>query len=221
MINVCKQHSWWLLPLLVLAVITPFTPMLDLGVARYFYAHGRFASTPFEDFIFNYAVYPAFAVGFLALGFWILAFFVPALKKWRSSCALLVLTLALGAGFIVHVVLKDHWGRPRPRQVIEFGGRQEFRPYYLPRFFHQPEPAKSFPCGHCTMGFYFFAVGLVCGRLGWRKAASWSYCLALFLGILLGATRMAQGGHFLSDVLVSALIMWLSANFLDRLLCSD
>lgn len=216
-----KRHFWWLLPLLFLAAITPFTPGLDLGMARFFYARDHFVSTPFEDFVFHYAVYPAFALGFLSLGFWILTFFVPAWKSCRSHCAILMLTMALGAGLFVHTLLKDQWGRPRPRQIVEFGGHQQFRPYYLPNFFHQPEPSKSFPCGHCTMGFYFFALALVCSRLGWRKGAFLSYLLALFLGILLGVTRMSQGGHFFSDVLVSALIMWLTANFLDRLLCTD
>ena len=133
----------------------------------------------------------------------------------------LLLSLALGAGLIAHTLLKDRWGRPRPRQVAEFGGHQQFRPYYLPNFFHQPEPSKSFPCGHCTMGFYFFAVALVCQRQGWRWGAIFSYFLAFFLGILLGVTRMAQGGHFFSDILVSALLMWWVASLLDRWLCTD
>lgn len=191
---------------------------MDLAVARYFYEHGRFVSNPFYDFVFNYAVYPAFAVGFGALGLYLASWFAPSLKMWRKSFALLVLSMALGAGFIAHTLLKDRWGRPRPRQVVEFGGRQEFRPYYSPNFFHQPEPSKSFPCGHCTMGFYFFALALVCQRHGWRLGTFLSYFTAFFLGILLGVTRMAQGGHFLSDILVSALLMWLVSNYLDTLL---
>ena len=77
--------------------------------------------------------------------------------------------MVVGAGFIVHTALKDHWGRPRPKQIIAFGGEQTFRPFYSPNFFHQPEPSKSFPCGHCTMGFYFFAVAFALRRSGYRR----------------------------------------------------
>ena len=59
------------------------------------------------------------------------------------------------------------------------------------------------------MGFYFFAVAIVCHRLGWKKMAYASFGFAIALGTVLGITRMAQGGHFFSDILVSALIMWL------------
>jgi lipid A 4'-phosphatase len=201
---------WWLLPVTLFALITPFTPSWDMAIARYFYQKGQFMTTPFYDFVFQYASYPAFAVAFSAL----MPLFVPCLKKWRAASGVLLLSMALGAGLITHTLLKDRWGRPRPRQLMEFGGHQPFRPYYLPNFFHQPEPSKSFPCGHCTMGFYFFALGLVCQRRGLRYL---SYAIAVALGLLLGFTRMAQGGHFLSDVLASALIMWLVAGLLVRL----
>jgi membrane-associated phospholipid phosphatase len=39
--------------------------------------------------------------------------------------------------------------------------------------------------------------------------------VAILLGGLLGWIRMAQGGHYFSDIVVSCLIMWLSAAVLD------
>ena len=134
----------------------------------------------------------------------------------RTHALALVLTIILGAGFITHTLLKDHWGRPRPKQVTEFGGSQPFRPFYSPNFFHQPHPSKSFPCGHCTMGFYFFALALVLKRLGYRKGYYFTFAFALVFGITLGISRMAQGGHFLSDVLAAGLIMWITAYLCDR-----
>ena len=121
------------------------------------------------------------------------------------------------AGFIRHTAFKDHWGRPRPKQVVEFGGHQQFRPYYSPNFFNQPEPSRSFPCGHCTMGYYFFAVAFVLRRMGSKIWEVVSYIFALLLGSALGLARMAQGGHSLSDVLWTALIMWLVAGAFDWL----
>ena len=45
----------------------------------------------------------------------------------------LVVTLALGPGVITNLVLKDHWHRPRPIDVTEFGGSFRFTPWWDPR----------------------------------------------------------------------------------------
>lgn len=217
-----KKHLWWLLPVLAMALITPFTPALDMDLASYFYTpvvggKGEFVDHGFYNFMYFYGVIPGEAAGLLAFIMFVLTYFLPKWKKWRPAALVLLLTMVLGAGFIVHTLLKDQWGRPRPKQVEQFGGIQSFRPYYKPNFFHQPEPSKSFPCGHCTMGFYFFAFALVFKRLG---KTAWFYCalaFALLLGAALGITRMAQGGHFFSDVLMTALIMWLVAYTCDWL----
>lgn len=217
-----KNYIQWWLPVLLMAIITPFTPMLDLAITREFYDSGKgFASNAFYDFMFVYGVIPADIVAGLAVIILLLSYISSYWKTWRSSALVLILTLAVGAGFITHVILKDHWGRPRPKQVIEFGGMQPFRPYYEPNFFHQPEPSKSFPCGHCSTGFYFFALALL-GKRWNNKAVYWfGMGLAVSLGVALSLTRIAQGGHFLSDTLMTALIMWLTALTFDWLLFSD
>ena len=128
-----------------------------------------------------------------------------------------LLTIIFGAGLIIDKSFKDHWGRPRPKQTIEFGGTQPFRPFYKPHFFN-PEPSKSFPSGHSSMGFYFFSLVFVGRRLGKRWLFQSATMLAIVLGALLCYTRMAQGGHYFSDVLMSAAIMWWTALFFDWLI---
>lgn len=217
--------QWWL-PILLMLVVTPFTPAMDLAASSFFYqptadGGGQFSSNAFFDFMFVYGVVPADITAGLAIVVFILSYFSSYWKQWRSSALVLILTLAIGAGFITHVLLKDHWGRPRPKQVEEFGGMQTFRPYYKPNFFHQPEPSKSFPCGHCSMGFYFFALALVGKRKKNRVLYVTGLILAVTLGITLSLTRIAQGGHFLSDALMTALIMWLTALTCDWLIFSE
>jgi hypothetical protein len=34
----------------------------------------------------------------------------------------ILLSVILGPGLLVNLVFKDHWGRPRPRQVVALGG---------------------------------------------------------------------------------------------------
>jgi membrane-associated PAP2 superfamily phosphatase len=66
------------------------------------------------------------------------------------------------------------------------------------------------------MGFYFFTLALIARRLDYRKTFWFALILAFGLGISLSLARIAQGGHFFSDTLVSALVMWLSAYACDR-----
>ena len=211
--------KFWL-PILLVILITPWTPFLDLSISRYFYQLGdrQFLSNDFIKFAFTFGFYPANIVCILALLVLIISLFSAKFVKWRRAALVLILTLAVGAGLITHVALKDHWGRPRPKQVIEFGGKQEFRPYYKPNFFNQPEPSKSFSCGHCSTGFFFFALALIGRRLNNKKLSYLGWILAFGLGILLSVVRIAQGGHFFSDTLISALIMWETALFFDWLI---
>ncbi len=219
-----KKKLWWLLPLLLLTAMIPLNPGLDMSIESYFYTNEglppHFHNNTFCDVMFNYAVYPAQIVAVLAVFLFALSFFFPVLSQWQRPALALVMTMAIGAGFITHTLLKDHWGRPRPRQVIEFGGNQHFRPFYLPNVFHQPEPSKSFPCGHCTMGFYFFSVALFCKRLKHRSLYYFFFVFALILGSALGVARMMMGAHFLSDVLMTGIIMWITAYISDQALCS-
>lgn len=212
-----KKEKAWLLPILALALITPFTPYLDLTITNFFYAPTHsFESNAFYTFLFNYGLLPAQLLFIVSAIVLFLASFFKKWKKWHAPTLVLVLSLLIGGGLIVHELLKEHWGRPRPKQVIEFGGQQPFRPYYEPNFFNQPEPSKSFSCGHCTMGFYFFALALVARRLNYKKTFWAALALAFGLGISLSLARIAQGGHFFSDVLVSAIIMWITAYLCDR-----
>jgi len=204
-------NRMWLWPLIALLVITPFTAALDFSLSQWFYDRSHFEANAFFKFFYNYGFYPANLTAVTALVILIASYFKKSLVKWRSAALVLVLTLAIGSGFITHVVLKDTWGRPRPKQVVEFGGKQEFRPYYKPNFFHQPEPSKSFPSGHSSTGFYFFALALVGRREGNRTLYWTGIVLSLGLGITLSLTRIAQGGHFFSDTLLSAYVMLLTA----------
>lgn len=214
------RHVKWWLPIIAMAILAPFTPYIDLSVSDYFYrqGEGHFASNKFYDFLYDYGPLPANIVAVVALILFLLSFAFIALKKWRAVCLMLVATLVTGGWLISHELLKDHWGRPRPKQIVQFGGAQEFRPFYSPNFFHQPEPSKSFPCGHCLSGFFFFTVALIGMRMGNRYLIVGGVVLALLLGISLSWMRIALGGHFVSDTLMSALIIWLTALFFDWLI---
>lgn len=216
-----RSHLWWLLPVLAMIILTPFTPQIDLAASSWFYQDGHFSQDGFFTFFYEYAIIPGQLAGVIAAFTLTLSYFLPSLQRWRGPLLAVLLTMVLGAGFIVHTVLKDHWGRPRPKQVEQFGGSQAFRPWYKPNFFHQPEPSRSFPCGHCTMGFFFFSAAFALKRTGHRNWSTFFLIYAFGMGILLGLARIAQGGHFVSDVLMSGLILWICSGFFDWVTASN
>ncbi len=196
-------------PILLFLFFAPWSVELDLLSSSYFFDGKNFSSNIFWKGIYNYALIPAWIV---VLGS-IIGLFLSLnkrFKKIRAACLYLLLTFSIGAGLFVHAILKEHWGRPRPKQVKEFNGTAYFRPFYAPNINSQLR-GKSFACGHASLGFYFFSLAF----LGVVYHSKIIYFFGLFLGwslgVLLSLARIAQGGHFLSDTLATALIMWLTA----------
>tara|TARA_R110002096_G_scaffold4493_10_gene20835 strand:+ start:4051 stop:5283 length:1233 start_codon:yes stop_codon:yes gene_type:complete len=173
---------------------------LDLEVqSRFFDPEGRWASgeAPFWQFLYHFGTLPAIIVVLAALLVFVLSFRVEKFVPWRKAAAYLVLCMAVGPGLLINVGFKDHWGRPRPRDVEVFGGSYAHERVWIA---DGSSPGKSFPCGHCSMGFYFLGLALLFRR--WRTALAISGFAVVFGG-LIGMARIAQGGHFLSDVIWS------------------
>lgn len=198
-----------LIPLFLFAVFAPWSARIDLMISNYFFVDGHFSTTPFVLFMYQYGIFPTWVVIGLADIAFIVSFFKARWKKWRVPALYLILVLGVGSGVLIHFALKDHWGRPRPRQVIEYGGNQTFKPFYEPHWDNK-EPSKSFACGHCSMGFFFFAVMLLGKAYQNRYIYYGGMATAWILGGALSYARIAQGGHFFSDVVASALIMWIT-----------
>jgi lipid A 4'-phosphatase len=127
---------------------------------------------------------------------------------------LMITTLALGPGILANVVLKSHWGRPRPVDVTEFGGDQHFVPWWDPR--GDCPTNCSFVAGEPSGAFWTVGPALLLPP-AWRAAATTA---ALAFGAGLGAVRMYGGGHFFTDVVFAGvfmfLIAWLTHGFLYR-----
>lgn len=198
---------YWILPIVAFIIFSFFSADIDLKVSRHFYVDGHFQDSPFLQFFYHYGFFPGWILA--GIGFCFLFN-----RNLRQIGIYLLLTLAIGSGLIIHEVLKEHWGRPRPRQTIEFNGTQPYKAYYQPHFNTGTDPSKSFPSGHSSMGFYFFAVMFLGLRLRNKKLFWTGLFFALVLGILLSYTRIAMGGHYLTDTIVSALVMWLTAFWL-------
>ncbi len=204
--------------LLAAATAVFWTTGLDLAAGDLFRTpccSWPMADRPLWAFVYRYGVLLGVLLAAAALVTYTLTWWLPErLLAWRRPALFLVLAAALGPGLTVNVIFKDHWGRPRPREVVELGGQERF----LPVLVKGSDPqAKSFPCGHCAIGFYLSVPWLVLRRR--RRALALGFLLAgLAWGATLGAARMMAGGHFLSDVIWSAGMVWLVALGLHRLL---
>lgn len=212
MISFLKKHGRWLVPLLCIVILAPFTPAIDLAFAHYFYdeqSHSFIGHTyPLFDFLYDFGELPAFFVAGIASLTLVGSYLFSSWKKLRTASLALVLVLIVGAGIITNALLKEFWPRARPKHIEQFGGIYPHQPFYYPEFSSTHAGLKSFPSGHCAMGFYFFALALVGQRENKRYLTWIGFFIAFTLGTSLGIARMAQGGHFFSDVLAAALIMW-------------
>jgi len=109
------------------------------------------------------------------------------------------LVLFLGAGLTVNVVLKDNFGRARPRDIVEFGGSKVFTPAFV--ISHQCKKNCSFSSGDAAAAF--FAMSLV-RAVSRRRALALA---AVAYGAIVSIGRIYSGAHFLSDTVVSFFVM--------------
>ena len=207
------QRRPWLAEALLLAALAGLitavfaaTP-LDIGAARLFYRAGSPDPWPLATrgpWSLLYSAAPWITASLVVAGLALLAVGQLRRSDRQRRCALLLLlALALGPGLLVNGVFKDHWARPRPREILQFGGALSYVPAPLPG----RNGGASFPCGHCSVGFLYAAGWWIWRRRrpGWARA---SLGVGIAAGLALGLGRMAAGAHFLSDVLWSALLAY-------------
>ena len=122
-------------------------------------------------------------------------------RKWHPIGGLLMMQV-IGIGLVVHVGLKDHWGRARPQDTLVFNGTHRFTPPLQPS--DQCQTNCSFVSGHAATGFALLGLGILGPR---RHRVRW-LSIAMACGVLIGLVRIAVGRHFLSDVLFGGALMW-------------
>src|SRR5690242_12460702 len=98
--NHMRQKLKWLLPILLIALFTPFTPYLDKKISHLFYnpdTHLFYDPLPFH-FLYKYGELFTFGLGVFSGLVFCLSFIKSSFKKYRISCLSFILTLVIGAG---------------------------------------------------------------------------------------------------------------------------
>ncbi|MCX8086663.1 MAG: phosphatase PAP2 family protein [Rhodocyclaceae bacterium] len=185
-------------------------PGLDIAVSSFFYRPGEgFFLRDSRWARFFYVVSPPFVwswVG-IAAGLALLSL-APRFARLRRPALFVIATILLGPGLIVSL-FKDHWGRARPVEIVEFGGTARFTPAWVPS--DQCRENCSFVGGHAAGAFSLMA-------LAWampRQRRFWLLA-GMFWGAHMGLVRIAQGGHFLSDIVFAGFIVYFTAALLAR-----
>ena len=189
-------------------------PQTDIAVSRLFY-------TPGEGFLQHKTVWERFF--YRSVPVVLIALYSGALLLWLSNRLMhrsllgfdgrkllyTVLVAALGSGLLVNVVLKGNWGRARPVQIEAFGGDRHF----TPPFVLSDQRGRSFSSGHTSGAFALLALVFLARRHRLAVAAA-----VTAYGTAVSVARIAAGGHFFSDVVVSTFIMYIvSAVLYDRM----
>lgn len=214
---------------LLVGVVFALAPQIDLAAARLFYQNGHFIGdtaagrlarefgriVPFAILLGLTLLWIAgkFGLAKTILGKTILG---KAIAPRGRSIAWLVLSMALGPGLFVDGV-KEVSHRPRPAHLEDFGGTDEFRPFY--RFDGACRRNCSFPSGEASAAFWT----LVPASLAPPALRPVALAAAALFGLATGGLRMAFGGHFLSDVFFAAVLTLAAALVLRRITprCDD
>ena len=100
----------------------------------------------------------------------------------------------------INLILKNFWGRVRPNEILELGGKNHFTPWY--EISNQCSSNCSFVSGDAAVGFslvvFYFLI----------KKEVYLH-MALLFGFSIGAIRIMAGGHFLSDIILSGFFVFI------------
>lgn len=186
----------------LISVLFLIFPGVDLGVSGLFFSEesGFWARwDPFLREVRYLGPHIVTIITIACLCMLLLKLLIPGrrpLMPLRTPIFLLT-TLILGPGVLVNLILKNNWGRPRPHTVDVFGGDLPYQPVWLPSSYCDTN--CSFVSGEASSGIWLIAVVLV-APIAWRFAL---LCFVLPLALILSINRIAFGGHFLSDTMIS------------------
>jgi membrane-associated phospholipid phosphatase len=192
-----KRHVvfYWIIGIAIAAIAIALGFYFDDAVRDFMAQHQNRSLQDFMRYVSLYGDWPSHvAIGLIGLGIaWI-----RHSKKWTRIFLAMLIAMAI-AGVTGHVI-KRTVPRPRPsvHAPMHWGGPRSSSKYH------------SFPSGHVGASSAFF-----CTLLFARRRVGLA-CLAIPL--LIGLSRMYIGAHYLSDVVCAAVLGFLCAMIVSRLM---
>lgn len=118
-------------------------------------------------------------------------------SRQARRATFLISGLAAGPGLLVNGVLKSLWGRPRPVHLEIWGGKAVHVPVW--RMSDQCTGNCSFVSGEASSAAWMVAVAALLPP----SVRRWALWPVVTYAVALSMNRLAFGGHFLSDILLS------------------
>lgn len=211
------QHFLFLFLVIGLVLIFSYMPQIDLYISALFYHEGQgfyLKTNPIILFIYHFTRIFAAGFGLIVMFLAIKKYLLVRSFKLKHYKVFIYLTLfvILGPGIIVHSVLKDQVGRPRPHQVEQFGGHNVFQPPFA--ISNICRKNCSFVSGHASAGFMLYGPGFLYKG---RRRAYW-FVGGTVLGAIFGLGRIIQGAHFLSDIVFAGVVVFITAYILAQVI---
>lgn len=211
-----KYHFWIVLSLLIVLSAIFFTwPSIDLKTSHLFFTTYGFADGPMDTMnfflrgpIFKLAqklVDVLYAATLVVSGLLIIYASIKRKRNVLIGALFIFLSFVIGPGLLVNMVLKNHWGRPRPYYTEGFVWHEPYVRVW--EISNECDHNCSFVAGDSSTAFAFLAFAF----LPFRKRY-WKVIIAVgstLYFLLNGTLRIIHGAHYLSDVVIGALLIYL------------
>ncbi len=190
---------------IIISLLITIGPSFDLYFSNLFY-HGdsQFSLQSFDllSQIFRKGLLPLILIYILILPFFNYFFKIKKIyfdhEFTFKEIVLLWISQLLTVLLFVNLILKNFWGRARPGDVEELGGKDVFTPWYV--YSDACYTNCSFVSGDASVGFSVMILYLITKNIIF-------FYLGVFSGLFLGLVRIMEGGHFLSDILFAGIII--------------
>ena len=195
----------YLLFLVISCLFITAGPSIDLFISGlFYYGSSQFALQSFDltSILFRDILLPLILIYILILP--IIGRFTKIDKiffNYRFSIKEIVLlwgSQIIGVLIFVNLILKNLWGRARPNDILQLGGKENFSPWY--EITNVCGSNCSFVSGDASVGFSIIILYLITKKIIFLHTS-------FVVGLVLGLIRIMAGGHFLSDVFFAGLFI--------------
>ena len=217
LLHIFSKKDIYLPVALLLILSIPFYIWdLDIAISSWFYdsfseKHWILKNQCPWNIFYKFGTWPAIGISIVALFVFISCIFYQKFIKVRKKTLYIAAVMIIGPGIIINSIFKDNFGRPRPRNIEQFGGEQKYHQLLESDWGNK---GRAFPCGHCSTAFYFFTFYFLFKKNKRKWLSYTGLSIGIGYGLLMGIARIGQGGHFASDVLWSAGFVYLTAGVL-------
>lgn len=215
MLNIKRQFIIVFSLLVLVSAVFFAWPSIDLNTSHHFFSTYSYAEGPLDvnHFFIRGPIFKLaqklvdilFAAALVISGVLVV---VAAIQKKRQrflGALFIFLTFSLGPGLLVNAILKNHWGRPRPYYTQGFVWNQPYVRVW--EISNECQRNCSFVSGDSSTAFAFLAFAFLPFRKRrWRVVIA---TLSVLYFVLNGTLRLIHGAHYLSDIVIGALLVYL------------